>query len=204
MNSNGSHFDFSQDPLLSFKSELHRASLDISKDPNAMTLATVSADCAPSIRTVLFKGLIRGGLSFYTNYNSQKSLELEKNPSAAALFFWNTLELQIRFEGKVTKLSRAEAEEYFQTRPRLSQVGAWASEQSKTIPNREFLQNRLEEFEKKFQGKDVPCPPHWGGWVLYPTLIEFWYGQRGRLHDRYCFERKSIDSQDWHRSLRSP
>jgi pyridoxamine 5'-phosphate oxidase len=196
-------FDFSQDPIWSFENQLKKATALVPKDPNAMTIGTVSADGAPSLRTVLLKGMANGGLVFFTNYESQKSKEMLMNDRASALFFWATLEQQIRFEGRIAKTSRAENEEYFKTRPRLSQIGAWASQQSQVIPNKEFLERRVLEFEKQFEGQEVPCPPHWGGWRLEPLHIEFWFGRGGRLHDRYVFER-TTPQQEWVRSLKSP
>lgn len=196
-------FDFSADPLVSFELQLQKATALISKDPNAMTIGTVSSAGAPSLRTVLLKDVSKGGLVFFTNYESQKSQELLENDKISALFFWATLEQQVKFEGRAEKVARAETEAYFKTRPRLSQIGAWASQQSRTIPNKEHLELRVLEYEKQFDGQEVPCPPHWGGWRLIPLHIEFWFGRGGRLHDRFVFERVS-EQGTWIRSLKSP
>lgn len=196
-------FDFSQDPLVSFEIQLQKATAIIPKDPNAMTIGTVSATGAPSLRTVLLKDVSQGGIVFFTNYESQKSQEMLVNDKISALFFWAQLEQQVRFEGRVAKVSRTESEAYFRTRPRLSQIGAWASQQSRTIPNKEHLELRVLEFEKQFEGQEVPCPPHWGGWRLIPLHIEFWFGRGGRLHDRFVFERTDAQAS-WSRSLKSP
>jgi pyridoxamine 5'-phosphate oxidase len=132
-------------------------------EPTAMSLATVGKSGAPTVRAVLFKGMVRGGFSFYTNYNSPKAQELIENPQASLLFFWPTLQQQIRICGDVQKLTRKESEEYFKTRPRISQIGAWASDQSQEIPSIDFLNNKASELEKKYHGQEIPCPPHWGG-----------------------------------------
>lgn len=172
------------------------------RDANAMALATVDAATRqPSVRIVLFKGLIRGGLSFYTNYEGRKGRELLADSLASVCFFWPTLETQIRVEGTVARLTREESDAYFRTRPRLSQLGAWASHQSDEIANHEDLERRIAEFEEKFKGVDVPCPSNWGGYRLIPTGFEFWFARQGRLHERYCYEKQGAD---WRRFMRSP
>jgi pyridoxamine 5'-phosphate oxidase len=196
-------FDFSRSPEDNFAGEIQNAEQKVSKDFNAMSLATVNSEGLPSVRTVFYKGIVRGGLSFYTNYNSQKSSELLNSKRAALLFFWKEFDQQIRLEGIVEKLSAAESEAYFRTRPRLSQIGAWASEQSSVISSLQVLADRVTAFEKKFAGQDVPCPPHWGGFHLLPLKYEFWFGRTGRLHERYIYERSAL-SAAWARSLRSP
>ena len=196
-------FPFS-DPFLWFQQELKAAETDKIPDPNAMQLATVSSEGTPSIRTVLFKGLVRGGFSFYTNYNSKKGQDLVLSKKAALNFFWSTREEQIRIEGVVQQLTRAESEAYFKTRARLSQIGAWASEQSEVIPNFEWLEKRVQEFEDKFKGQEIPCPPDWGGFHVIPLKIEFWFGKQGRLHQRYVFERDQISDSQWRTFLKSP
>jgi pyridoxamine 5'-phosphate oxidase len=201
---NGAQFNFELDPIDSFQVELGRATNVILKDPNAMALATVNENLSPSSRVVLYKGLLRGGLSFYTNYDSEKAQSLSKNGKASALFYWNLLDEQIRFEGEVEKLSREENEVYFRSRPRLSQIGAWASIQSQEIPSREYLDQRVMDFEKKYKEQEIPCPPNWGGFILHPLLIEFWFGQSGRLHDRFVFTRESIRQDTWRRFRKSP
>lgn len=181
--------DFDRDPLQQFEELLKQAHDLQMPEPHAMALATVVKDQA-SVRIVLFKGMIRGGLSFYTNYEGAKAKAIAANPNVAATFFWSKLAMQIRFEGAVDKLTRAESEAYFKTRPRLSQIGAWSSAQSSEIPSAEYLADRVSSFEKKFAGVEVPCPEFWGGYRLVPSKIEFWFGREGRLHDRYVFQRQ--------------
>jgi pyridoxamine 5'-phosphate oxidase len=197
------HFDFSKAPLEHFEQLLSEAQKQIAKDFNAMSLATCSVGGVPSVRTVLFKGLVRGGLSFYTNYDSQKAHELLETKRAAALFFWAPLERQIRIDGVIEKMTREESEAYFKTRARLSQIGAWASEQSHRLSSFEELQEKVQELEKRFQGRDVPCPPNWGGFLLRPLKIEFWFGRSGRLHERYVYERADVGSS-WQTYMKSP
>lgn len=205
-------FLFESDPFQEFERELAKAveaakdqngQRSLIKEPTAMSLATVDSSGQPQVRTVLFKGLVRQGLSFFTNYNSPKSQQLVANPKASLLFLWAPLEQQIRIEGVVAKLTRSESEAYFKTRPRESQLGAWASSQSQEIPNYEFLQNEFTNLEKKFSGKDIPCPEHWGGFHLVPTMMEFWFGKKGRLHERYVYERKSAQDS-WRKYMKSP
>lgn len=201
-----SEFSFTRDPFESFLDELKTAEQAGQKEPNAMTLATVTATGQPRARIVLFKGYSEGELSkgfrFFTNYDSDKGHELERG-RAALLFHWNLLERQVRVEGRVEKTSRQESEDYFRTRPRLSQLGAWSSEQSREIPNHAWVDERLASFEAKFSGGDVPCPPHWGGYRLIPFEIEFWFARAGRMHERYVFQRLN-ETDPWRRFMRSP
>ncbi len=199
-----SSFNFNKDPFEHFKTLFAEAEQKITKDPNAMSLATVGPDGFPSLRTVLYKGWAHDGLTFFTNYQSHKSQDLNGNSKCAALFFWPTLERQIRIEGLVEKLPRAENEMYFQSRPRLSQIGAWASEQSQVIPNTEFLESKVIDLEKKYENTTVPCPPHWGGYCLKPLRIEFWFGRQGRLHERYVYEKDSVQANSWRTFMKSP
>jgi pyridoxamine 5'-phosphate oxidase len=156
-------------------------------EPTAMNLATVDKDNKPSSRIVLLKGLSETGLVFFTNYESKKGMDLFYNPSAALLFFWPELERQIRVEGKVEKASAEESDVYFKSRPFGSQVGASISPQSQVIQSREVLEKSKIEFQKKFEGKEVPRPANWGGYVLIPDMFEFWQGRESRLHDRLRF-----------------
>ncbi len=153
------------------------------KEPTAMTLCTVGRDGSPSARVVLLKGVERG-LVFYTNYESQKGREIADNPRAAVVLFWPDLERQVRVTGGVERLSRSESEAYFRSRPRESQLGAWASLQSQPVESRAVLDARFDEVRATYEGQDVPCPPHWGGFRLVPDSFEMWQGRVGRMHDR--------------------
>lgn len=157
--------------------------------PEAMTLSTVGADERPLSRMVLLKKVNAEGFVFFTNYRSAKARELEANPNAALLFFWPQLERQVRVEGTVTRTSDEESREYFFTRPRESQIGAWASPQSEVIASREELEKRERDFEELYRDREVDWPEHWGGYRVTPSRIEFWKGRVGRLHDRILYER---------------
>jgi pyridoxamine 5'-phosphate oxidase len=171
-------------------------------DANAMALATVTAQGKPAVRNVLLKGFDPEGFVFFTNYLSQKGRELASRPYGSLLFYWPRLMRQARLDGKMTKIPARESDEYFHSRPRLSQISAWASRQSGVVPNREFLEGRMEQFENKFKGKPVPRPPYWGGYRLVPGRIEFWSGRPNRLHDRLLYVRRSKGR--WSRSRLSP
>jgi pyridoxamine 5'-phosphate oxidase len=161
------------------------------KDPqfaDAMTLATASLDGRPSARTVLYKGLSEGGVCFVTNYGSRKGQELQQNPRAALVFFWASLNRQVRFEGHAQETSADWSNRYFAARARSSQLGAWASAQSQVIGSREQLEARIAQAEARFAGEPVPRPAFWGGYRLLPERVEFWIGHDARLHDRYLYE----------------
>jgi pyridoxamine 5'-phosphate oxidase len=171
-------------------------------EANAMALATADAAGVPSVRMVLLKNLDERGFVFFSNYESRKGRELAVNPNAALCFHWKELERQVRATGTVERLGREESEEYFRSRPRPSQIGAWASEQSRVIEGRETLEAARRHYEEKFAAGEIPMPPHWGGYLLRPHEVEFWQGRPGRLHDRLQYLRKEDGS--WHLSRLSP
>jgi len=178
----------SVDPFTEFKSAVERAQAR-QVDTVPVALATADADGRPSVRMVLLRGVDARGFSFFTNYNSRKGRELAANPHAALCFHWPALEEQIRVEGRVDVLSAAESDEYFNGRPRGSQLGAWASEQSAVLEGREVLEEKYRECERRFQGRTVGRPSFWGGFRLVPHRVEFWYGRSDRLHDRVVYAR---------------
>lgn len=161
---------------------------------NAMTLATVTADNKPNARIVLLKGYNENGFVFYTNYNSKKGKEIERNPFACLVFFWKELQRQIRIEGEIEKVSDEENNEYFESRPQGSKMGAWASPQSTVIQNRAIIEESFINCEKRFSDGNIPRPSHWGGYVVKPIQIEFWQGRSNRLHDRI---RYSLKNDEW-------
>jgi pyridoxamine 5'-phosphate oxidase len=156
-------------------------------EPNAMTLATITTDGKPAARIVLLKDFDERGFVFYTNFQSRKGQELAQTPSGALVFWWGELERQVRIEGSVTFVSEAEADAYFQSRPKGSQLGAWVSHQSQVIGERSVLEDRLAALEQEYCDRPIPRPPHWGGYRLAPTYFEFWQGRTNRLHDRLCY-----------------
>jgi len=176
------------DPLKQFQrwfDEARAAGLPL---PEAMTLATATKDGRPSARLVLLKQADERGFVFYTNYGSPKAQELDANPQAALVFYWPQLERQVRVEGSVSRVTAAESDEYFQTRPRESQIGALASPQSEVISGRDVLQQRSRELEEFYRDREIERPAYWGGYRLQPERIEFWKGRPGRLHDRLLYE----------------
>ena len=163
------------------------------KDPNAMNVASATKSGIPSSRMVLLKAYSEEGFIFYTNYTSRKSGEILDNPIVALNFFWDALERQIRIEGEIKKVEKEVSDAYFNSRSRLSQLGAHASNQSQIIENYEELTDKLNSFEEKYKDKDIPRPDHWGGFIVIPSSIEFWQGHDGRLHDRLKFEKENTN-----------
>jgi pyridoxamine 5'-phosphate oxidase len=177
--------DVDKDPIGQFDKWFKEALAAGVPEPNAFTLSTISEGGRPSARIVLLKGLVQRQFVFYTNYQSQKGQELDGNPACALTFFWPELERQVRIEGIATRVQESTSEQYFQSRPRASQVGAWASPQSSIIASRDILEAREREIEKKFEGLNLlPKPKQWGGFAITPIEIEFWQGRASRLHDR--------------------
>jgi len=183
------------DPVSQFSKWFSEALDAHMTEPNAASLATVSADGKPSVRILLLKGFDDKGFIFYTNYLSRKGRELAKNPYAALVFFWAELERQVRIEGVVEKLSKEESLRYFHSHPKASQLGALVSPQSQEIEGREVLEEKLKVLEEKYAAIEIPKPSHWGGYILKPQTVEFWQGGPGRLHDRIVY-RKS-DKNNW-------
>ena len=178
-----------KDPLSLFRKWYREAEAAGTLLPEAMALATATRQGAPSVRLVLHRGFSRGGLVFFTNYNSRKAAELIENPRAAFVFHWPLIDRQVRGEGRVVKLSRSESDRYFQSRPRESRLSAWASPQSAEISGRAFLEAEFVRAESRFAGQKIPCPPFWGGFRIVTNCIEFWQGQPHRLHDRLVFRK---------------
>lgn len=188
--------DMAPDPFSQLERWLDQALTRGVYEPSAMVLATIGADGVPRSRTVLLKGLDMRGLGFFTNRHSQKGRDLISIPLAAAVFPWYQMERQVTARGSVTTMTDAESDAYWWTRPRESQIGAWASEQSSEIPSREALVEAFRRREAEFDGVEIPRPPHWGGFRLVPTEMEFWQGGPNRLHDRLVY-RPAGDSGEW-------
>jgi pyridoxamine 5'-phosphate oxidase len=187
--------DAAADPITQLRGWLEQGITAGVPDATAMVLATVSPDGQPSARVVLLRGLDPRGLTFFTNYRSRKGRDLAANPQAAVTFFWPEVERQVRAEGTVVMTSDVESDEYFQSRPRDSQLGAWVSDQSEVVAGgRPALEDRLAKLTARFAEGPVPRPPHWGGYRLKPSAIEFWQGRPGRLHDRLLY---TLDRDTW-------
>ena len=192
------------DPIAKFVELLERARRTPAiVEPVGMTLSTVGADGRPSARIVLLKGVDAEGLVFYTNYTSRKGREIMARPEVALTFWWPQLESQVRFEGRASTVSTEEAEAYFATRARISQLGAWASHQSEPLRSREELEKRFARLEKQYEGQPVPRPPHWSGFRVAPVSIEFWWNRPGRLHERDLYTRPH-PAAPWTMTLLNP
>ena len=189
--------------LDTFNALLDEARASADPEPTAMTVATVGKGGRPAARTVLLKAVDARGFVFYTNFDRRKGRQLAGNPQAALLFHWKMIRdgVQVKIEGTVEPVSAAEADAYFATRPRASQIGAWASLQSQVLPSREVFEQRITEVEQRYEGVDVPRPPHWSGFRVVPEMVEFWYGARYRLHERQRYQR--VDGA-WQRFMLYP
>jgi pyridoxamine 5'-phosphate oxidase len=194
--------DVDLNPFVQFKRWFDQALTAKLTEPNAMTVATTTVDGKPSARIVLLKDFDERGFVFFTNYNSRKGQESLENPQVSLVFWWAELERQVRVCGRIEKTSASESDEYFHSRPLQSRLGAWASNQSEVIENREFLERRFAEFQHKYENQDIPRPEHWGGLRVVPIEIEFWQGRSSRLHDRLLY--KSLDDGSWKIERLSP
>jgi pyridoxamine 5'-phosphate oxidase len=193
--------DVAPNPIDQFRSWMQEAIDAGLAFPNAMTLATATGEGAPSARIVLLKGIDERGFVFFTNYESRKGRELAQNPRAALVFYWQELGRQVRVEGEVAALPSEESEGYFRSRPRGSQLAAWASRQSQVITSRRALEDRFADLATAYRGQEISLPPYWGGYLLTPDVIEMWQGRRDRLHDRVRYRR---DEGGWLRERLAP
>ena len=195
--------DLPFDPFERFAALYAQARAAIPVDPNAMVLATVGPDGQPSARVVLLKDFDARGFVFFTNYESRKGQELLGHPQTALCIHWAPLERQVRIEGRAEPVSAEEADAYFQSRPRGSQVGAWASAQSRPLPSRESLEQRVEELTRQYEGRTIPRPPHWSGFRVVPHHIEFWHARASRLHERIVYTREGPGAP-WRTQMLNP
>jgi pyridoxamine 5'-phosphate oxidase len=186
--------DLAPDPFDQFEGWFQQALAGKMLEPNAMSLATVSPEGQPSVRTVLLKYFDRDGLVFFTNYESRKARDIEQNPRVSILFPWLELERQVRIDGTASKVSSAESLKYFLSRPHGSQLGAWVSQQSAVVSSRQMLMTKFDELKRKFQAGQVPLPSFWGGYRIVPDTFEFWQGRQSRLHDRLRYTRQEDGS----------
>ena len=195
-------FEADPNPIEQFRTWFDEVLTSNLHEPNAMALATATLDGRPSARVVLLKGFDERGFVFYTNYEGRKGEELETNPHCALLFYWGELERQVRVEGRVRRVPDKESDAYFAGRPRGSQLGAWASEQSRPVGDRGALEHGLRELEAEYEGRNVPRPPFWGGYRVEPETIEFWQGRENRVHDRLVYRRS--EDGGWRRGRLQP
>lgn len=193
--------DLNDDPFQQFKSWFEDAQMAQILEPNALILSTASLEAKPSSRALLLKQMDDKGFIFFTNYESRKSHELQKNPYASALFLWKEVERQVTIEGTVEKITREESKTYFASRPRWNQIGSWASRQGQIIPSRQVLENEYQRLENEWEGQEIPYPSFWGGYRLIPHRFEFWQGRPNRLHDRFQYR---VKESGWHIDRLSP
>ncbi len=190
-------------PLTLFRKWLEEAEQKSAMEyPNAAVLSTVDSDGTPDARVILIKEIDSDGLVFYTNYDSRKGRQIEKNPRASLTIYWDRLFRQVRMRGKVVKVEPERSDFYFSTRPRCSRIGAWASRQSRPLSDYEELMHRYRRYEKQFEGKEVPRPPYWGGYKFIPFEVEFWIGRDCRLHERYVYTLR--DDGSWELTMLNP
>lgn len=193
--------DANLDPIIQFNKWFEEALTANIYEPNVMTLATADKNGKPSARVVLLKGMDAAGFTFYSNYLSRKGKEMKRNPQACLVFFWPELERQVRIEGRIEKLDKETSEAYFHSRPKASQIGAVVSPQSQPIPNRVELEQKAAAYAIEYAEKEIPKPAHWGGYILKPTMIEFWQGRESRLHDRLAYQ---LIEKKWRRERLAP
>ena len=180
--------DLTEEPIILFQKWLTQA-ITYSNDANAFVLSTVNSNGVPSSRVLLLRDATKKGFSFFTNYSSRKSQEIEVNPNVCMNFFWPEMERQVRINGSISRLSELESDDYFNSRPYESRIGAWCSPQSQVIESREVLENKIQELKKKYPN-EVPRPENWGGYTIVPNEIEFWQGRASRLHDRFLYSKE--------------
>lgn len=186
--------DMHKSPIEQLKVWMHTAIDEGVVEPNAMVLATASKDGQPSTRTVLLKQIHDEGIVFYTNYESRKGREVLENPKVSVTIYWKEIDSQITIDGTAEKIPDKESEVYFSSRPRETQIGAWSSNQGEVLASRSVLVDAFDNYTSKYEGQDVPKPPHWGGYIIRPTLFIFWKGREHRLHDRFLYEKETNDS----------
>lgn len=183
--------DLEKNPVDQFQKWFEQITMSGMPDPTAMILSTCGTDRRPASRIMLLKEFSRSGFTFFTNYTSKKGQQIDENPFGSLLFAWHFLERQVRIEGKIEKLNADKSDQYFETRPIGSRIGAWTSPQSKPIPSREFLEERERKFQEEFRPESIPRPEEWGGYILIPDKFEFWQGRESRLHDRFEYHLKN-------------